>query len=238
MLDHKHKTIFVHVPKAAGQSVEKVFIERNGLTWSDRAPLLLRENDNPAIGPERLAHLTAAEYYELGHVSREEFGRLYKFAFVRNPWSRLVSAYVYRDIEYDMTFAQFAEEFLSLSDPMDIHYRHAMPQIAYLEDASGNMLVDFVGRFENIAEDFRKVTEELGLGPLELPHKNKSTQFGIFLRGKKSYLIRKGKQLVKSRKEQRHSHYSLYYDAKTLDLATDYYRRDIEAFGYEFEDRR
>ena len=88
MLDRKHNTIFVHVPKAAGQSVEKVFIERNGLTWSKRGPLLLRENDDPSVGPERLAHLTAAEYYELGHVTREEFDRMYKFAFVRKEMYR------------------------------------------------------------------------------------------------------------------------------------------------------
>ena len=46
MISHKHKTIFVHIPKTGGQSVESVFIEDEGLTWDTRAPLLLRRNDD------------------------------------------------------------------------------------------------------------------------------------------------------------------------------------------------
>jgi len=64
LISHHDKCLFVHVPKCAGQSVEMFFLDRIGLDWERRAPLLLRPNDVPALGPPRLAHLKAAEYVE------------------------------------------------------------------------------------------------------------------------------------------------------------------------------
>src|SRR5689334_2187766 len=69
MLSHRFQTIFIHVPKTAGQSVERVFLEKHGLTWETRSELLLRENPDPSLGPRRLAHLYAREYVDKGYVS-------------------------------------------------------------------------------------------------------------------------------------------------------------------------
>ena len=70
MLTHQHKTVFVHIPKNAGQSIETVFLDVLGLTWESRAPLLLRPNDIPELGPRRLAHLAASEYVSCGHMTQ------------------------------------------------------------------------------------------------------------------------------------------------------------------------
>ena len=93
MICHDFRTIFVHVPKTAGQSVEMVFLNKLNLTWEQRAPLLLRPNSDPAKGPPRLAHLYASEYVSCGHISDEDFARYFKFSVVRNPWARAVSVY-------------------------------------------------------------------------------------------------------------------------------------------------
>ena len=61
MISHRHQCVFVHVPKTAGISIEHVFLAQYGLTWDERAPLLLRFNPDPALGPERLGHLTATD---------------------------------------------------------------------------------------------------------------------------------------------------------------------------------
>lgn len=238
MIDRKHDAVFVHVPKTGGQSVEKVFIERNGLTWDERAPMLLRKNDDPAVGPERLAHITAEEYVSLGHVTPEEWERMFTFAFVRNPWSRIVSAYLYRDLEHDMSFAEFIERFLDYDDRFLNDTRHAMPQAEFLYDAKDNLLVDYVGRFEQLAKDFGEATERMGLGRLDLPHKNKSDNLSLFLRGPRSFAKRTFKSTFKSRKEDRRGHYSEYFTPELRDRVGEFYERDVRLFGYEFEDRK
>ena len=53
MLSHQDKCLFVHIPKAAGQSVESIFVQRSGLTWQTRDALLLRPNKEPEQGPPR-----------------------------------------------------------------------------------------------------------------------------------------------------------------------------------------
>src|SRR4051794_30841719 len=105
MLSHQHQTIFIHISKCAGQSVENAFLADVGLTWETRAPLLLRANGDPRLGPPRLAHLPAADYVACGHVDAQTFERYFKFAIVRDPWSRAIS--LYRHLQLNMPFAGF-----------------------------------------------------------------------------------------------------------------------------------
>lgn len=61
--------LFVHVPKTAGQSVEQFFMNRLGLDWEkDREVVLLNNNPDPARGTQKLAHMTASEYIQLGYL--------------------------------------------------------------------------------------------------------------------------------------------------------------------------
>ena len=85
MYSPKFKTIFVHIPKTGGQSIEHVFFAEHGLTWDTRAPLLMRVKEKGEQGPKRLAHLLAREYVEFGYVAAEDFAAGFKFTVVRNP---------------------------------------------------------------------------------------------------------------------------------------------------------
>jgi hypothetical protein len=67
--------------------------------------------------------------------------------------------------------------------------------------------LDFIGRFENLQEDMRKVAQIIGLPTVDLPH------------------------LVKTK----HKHYSKYYDNETEQITRERYTRDIELFNYTFE---
>jgi hypothetical protein len=74
-------------------------------------------------------------------------------------------------------------------------------------DPFGN--VDYVMRFENLADDFRTVSAKLGIPPAPLPQYNRSDR----------------------------EHYSKYYDAELRELIRKRFAPEIERFGYAFEER-
>lgn len=228
MISHRYRCIFVHVPKAAGQSIERFFLELHGLSWANRAPLLLRRNDDPARGPERLAHLFAPEYVACGHIGEVEFDRYFKFAFVRNPWDRLVSEYLYQGGRRIGSFRQFV---LEAAQPLDPHldaFRHLAPQVRYLYDRTGRLRVDFVGRFERLQDDFARVCDRLGIPDPSLPHVNAAPPE----RGRRWAMPR-----LIARSAARRDRYVRYYDRRLRDLVAERYAEDIEAFGYAFGGR-
>ncbi|MEL6554042.1 MAG: sulfotransferase family 2 domain-containing protein, partial [Cyanobacteria bacterium J06621_11] len=153
MLSHQLKLIFVHIPKNAGQSVERCFIQYLDTSWKDKDSFLLTNNTDPRKGPARLAHLTASEYVSCGHVAPSQFENYFKFSFVRNPWAKLVSEYKWRRYYTQWSFKDWINQGFPTQDD-GIHWRHVMPQYDYLYDTNGNCLVDFIGHFEQLKDDF------------------------------------------------------------------------------------
>jgi len=225
MISHRCACIFVHVPKTAGQSIERFFLRLHGLSWADRAPLLLRRNDDPARGPQRLAHLFAAEYVACGHIGEAEFERYFKFAFVRNPWDRLVSEYRFRGGRRIGSFRQFVQDAALPLDPHLDAFRHLAPQVRYLYDRTGRLCVDFVGRFERLQDDFARVCERLGIPDPSLPHANAARPE----RARGRVMLR-----LRARSAARRDSYLRYYDPRLRDVVGERYAEDIEAFGYAF----
>ena len=66
--------------------------------------------------------------------------------------------------------------------------------------------MDFIGKFENLQEDFNKVCDKIGVKRERLPHRKKS--------------IRKP--------------YRDYYNSNTKKIVENLYGEDIEHFGYRF----
>ncbi len=222
MISHRHQCVFVHVPKTAGISIEHVFLTLHGLSWEERAPLLLRFNADPARGPERLSHLTATEYVDCGHISEAGFDAYFKFSFVRNPWARLVSEYNYRRYFTLMSFRDFVVGGFPAPCRYSDASRHVMPQYDYLHDQAGRCLVDFIGRFENLQADFDRVCSVLGIAPVRLPHVNASDSGDSAPAPTAPATARKP--------------HVAYYDSETRELVGRRYQQDVEAFGYRFED--
>lgn len=238
MICKELKCVFVHVPKTAGQSIERVFLDHLGIEWEKRGVALLRKNEDPDLGPPRLAHLTAAEYVAHGYLTEPEFEGMYKFAFVRNPWARLVSEYHYRTFDKPTDFRAFVLERFPVPGDDDYehgddHYRHIMPQSRFIYDANGTCLVDYIGRFERLQSDFDAACSELGMEPVSLPHVNSRRTVPFRKRRRFREYFRFGSR----KSEKRHSGPSAYaemYDQETKALVGNYYAEDIENFGYVF----
>lgn len=233
MISRRHQTIFVHIPKCAGQSVEMAFLMDEGLTWKTRAPLLLRPNKDPRLGPPRLAHLIASDYVARGHVTAEDFSAFYKFAVVRNPWSRAVS--LYRHICPDMGFREFAGEWLvaQFSQLDASSFWFVRPQVDFVMH-DGKLMVDDIIRFENIGSEFPRCAKRAQLRNA-LPHVNKAGQ-----RTKDASVVRRllasllpMPMPVPSRFEL-HAHWRDYYDRTSIADIGRLYEVDCTTFGYGF----
>lgn len=228
MLLRDLKAIFIHIPKTGGQSIERFILRNYGLEWSDRGRFEMRVNHDMGKGPPHLAHLTATEYLRLGYCSQDEFRTFFKFSFVRNPFDRLVSAHRFfryhgldeRVTFKDLVFRWFPDHTADNHDTAQDAYRHVIPQARFLSNEFGQTMVNFVGRFERLEEDFGKVRKHLGLGLGPLAHENKSlTPPEVRNAASPS----RGNPLIK---------YHEYYDAETEAFVARLYAQDFELFGY------
>ena len=97
MISHKHKCIFVEVPKTGSTSVRAIL----GKAWKPHLNLWQIKQLMEASWTEfggRKNRIMAALYLFVPEERRRETGRkqfesYFKFGFVRNPWDRVVSLY-------------------------------------------------------------------------------------------------------------------------------------------------
>lgn len=203
LFSNDRKFIFIHIQKTAGISISKAL--------RDVTPDAIKRFEDLEASHDRQKnrHLFASDLKN--YLGDEVWPMYFKFAFVRNPWSRLVSWYnmcIERPTNPFMWYvknnAPTFESFLDLSRGPAA--KTAFNQVEYISDEAGNILVDFVGRFESLNSDFRHVCERLKID-VQLPHMNKGPAID----------------------------FRTYYNARTRALVADRFRRDIESFGYRFD---
>jgi hypothetical protein len=203
MISLQKRFLFVHIPKTAGNSIQSALRDYS----EDELVALRKEQDgierfglrNPKYRIKK--HSTLVEYRAA--LGEAEFGNLYKFTCVRNPWDRMVSYYftpTHKTEAWDRKkFRKVISRALSVADYLRLDKGEG--------DPFGN--VDYIMRFENLAEDFRTVCAVLDISPTILPQYNRSTR----------------------------EHYSKYYDDELRELVRTRFAREIERFGYTFEQR-
>lgn len=234
MIIPEYKALFVHVPKAAGQSVENFILSQFDKNRKEHgADYLLRYNDDPTKGPKRLAHLLASDYTQYGYISEALFESYYKFTIVRNPWSRMVSFYKFRGYSNLVSFSNFIKYYL----PHCLENEHWFfrPQSDFIYNESNELLVDFVAKMEEINTDFAVIAKQLGIAFDTLPKNNHSAPKGLI--SAKSYkLIKKHPDILRriQLKKSGKLHYREMYDAQSLKVVEKYYGRDIELLKYVY----
>ena len=182
MISIKHKTIFIHIPKCAGQSIENIFLRDLGLNWQERHPLLLRPRKAKEKGPDRLAHLYAEEYFKFGYIPKDKYDKFFKFSIIRNPVDRILSEINYRRIPKKNSENSYGissvEEYISkvikLNEFSDLQ-RHISPQVKFLHDSETNkLLVDRIILFEELNNEVPKILQKKFKVFLEVPKINSS----------------------------------------------------------------
>lgn len=177
MISHPHRCIFVHVPKCGGQSVETMFVRDLGLTWEQRAPLLMRQAVRGEPAPPMVAHLLAKDYVRNGYISQELFDDYFKFAVVRDPYARAVSIYRFLKAELLMTFRQYLTGYLTeaVTDPDHPMHWFVRPQVDFLYDGD-QLLVDRVLTLDQVDAEVPEIARSLGVTDCAVPRINVSAK--------------------------------------------------------------
>ena len=157
------KSIFIHIPKAAGVSVKRSIF-----------------GENFQAGHHFLYK------YEL-IFSKKDFNNYFKFTIVRNPWDRLFSAYNFlskgglTDEDHNWfqdnlskykDFDDFVKKWVNRKNIY--RYTHFIPQYHYIRSSKRKIGVDFIGKLENIESDFIYISNKLNLGEINLKYINKT----------------------------------------------------------------
>jgi hypothetical protein len=187
-----YKCIFIHIPKCAGMAISKSLLGKP------------------------VGHLSALDYRMI--FGKRDFASYYKFTFVRSPFSRLVSAYEFmRNGGYgksDNDIVAVVKKYSTFNDFVLRHLtpytakkiRHFRPQHFFVCDSSDNIMVDFIGRFENIEQDYENIRSKIGTG--------------------------ESLQKINVTKSNRLSLHKYYEDTHVLNKVAEIYRKDFEIFRY------
>ena len=227
ILSHKHKFIYIKTKKTASSSIEIALSEicgpddvitptRSDLEAMRKTPGQNYRLDHPLVPkrplikrllmrPERHYHPSVGYFEHIAasrvraYVGEAIWSQYYKFTFERNPWDRQVSWYKYktRDKKNPPSFDTFNESF-----------KRAYVGNFDLYSMDDEIVMDYVGCYEDLAEDFPTVLSKIGLsGKIELGLSNMTGSS---------------------------PGYRDYYTDRSRDLMAKWYAREIKAFGYSF----
>ena len=200
LIDEEKKVLFFNNPKVACTSIMASMF--NCLDVPDRDSMVQK-------------HLFGTKY--VIHKLPKNLDEYYKFGFVRNPFARLVSFWENRyennilknnamnNLEGYLKYANSFEDLVYKiskipSFMFEPHFALQYPNFY----RNKKCIVDFIGKFETIEEDYKPIQEKFNFVPL--PHFNKTE---------------------KTKKWQD------YYTLKTVKLVYKIYKQDIMLFNYE-----
>lgn len=223
------KKIFIHIPKNAGLTVRRFRQVANEIILCNIGLFISKEY------ADNLLHIMekAGEHHGTEHARWRDFHKQFTdkyqaFAVVRNPWTRVVSRYMFglRAVEkggapegyMPDSFEEFLEERHEYGDK-EFYWHRAVrgwyPQLDYVTDELGNIKCDIL-RFEHFENDLRKY--------FKIPNTIKIKKSNSFHRGNTDPKWAKWD-----------IDYRTLYNDKTIQIVADWYKDDIEKFGFTFD---
>ena len=207
----KDKFIYIHIPKTAGTSMEQV-------SW---------------IGTGMQKHGDMEYFNEMAKHTQDgelDLDKYWKWCFVRNPYTKFMSGVINHvlkgrfidlgtegkrnhDImkkEITKFITRYGEGYnyprhAAQSRETDFNRFIVLRQQSEFVTVDGKNVMDFVGKFENLEEDFNKVCDRLGKPHVKLLHRVRGFKID----------------------------YDSLYTEETRRIIKNYYSKDFEIFGYE-----
>jgi hypothetical protein len=211
VISHRKKYCFIAVPKTATSSITDLLLRDEGAV----------RNPSFELGHDcikTLEHVSVSEMIKL--IGESAWNNYFTFAFVRNPWSRAVSTYhYYRRGRAARGLVRLKRGMLKrprgvanviLANTLDfktwVRIHPGKPCLDYLTLNSGEIGVNWVMKFEELADTYPVLCDKLDLPNIPLTWENRSD----------------------------HRPYTSYYDEATKEFVAKRYKKDIEAFDYTF----
>lgn len=207
IISHAHRFIFTAIPKTGTHSVRQALRQHLSAEDLEQVGLFVSKRfPFPEFEGVRHGHISLQEIRPC--LGDETFASYFKFAFVRNPFDRFVSYCAFMSREqggFEQDPRGFMKHVLFTVRPVD----HILfkPQHLLVTDAEGVLLSDYIGRVEEMQASYDSVCARIGLPTSTLEKVNSSRRGG----------------------------YQAYYDAELAEGVGEYYRRDLELFGYTFD---
>ncbi len=200
-----NKIVFIHIFRAAGNSIRKM------LSYFPSQEVLTVHCDAADLKAEMISSGKS-------NLWQESF----KFSFIRNPFDWMVSTYMYHrqnnnnDYFQGITTMSFEEFVLWYTEVAMKERRQAGTNKCitlgeFIYDAYGNPLVDFIGRYENMVQDWQEVCLKIGIYNRVnvLPKINEGS-------------ARAGR------------HYRSFYTDRSINMVTQAFAKDLQMFNYKF----
>ncbi|MEO7814535.1 MAG: sulfotransferase family 2 domain-containing protein [Sphingomicrobium sp.] len=206
IISHRHKFIFVAVPKTGTHSVRQALREQMGDEDLEQVGLFVNKRfPMPELAAIRHGHLTLAQVEPF--LPADDYKAYFKFGFVRNPFDRFVSycAFMTRDGDEFGTDPKAVMRHFLFTAPPTGHILF-QPQHLFFVGANGAPASDFVGRIEAMQSDYDKICARIGIPSRPLDKVNSSKR----------------------------GDYRDYYDQQLIDGVAALYGRDLELFDYQF----
>jgi hypothetical protein len=203
--------ILLHLPRTGGSSViaaldDSLFVRARPTALNKLASKYLFLFRRPIEKTYFRAHEKAAHVRRL--LPQETFSTYRKIAFVRNPFSWLVSLYELVLQSPNHRHHEKVSAMPGFGDYVDWEIRRRKRALhPYVLDRHGSLLVDLIGRFERLEQDARRIFASLRVELAPLP------DVGRFTR----------------------RDYREFYDDSTRDRVAEHWARDLELFGYDFD---
>lgn len=200
----RQDVVFLWIPKTAGTSLFKM------LDCPLYHTLQGVKCGFPQRGTVTFGHMDYARLIEEGHVSRDFAGRAFTFAVVRDPYDRVISLYHYlremNRVKGDLSFQEFIQGIHDgRVNDIGIHNGKGWSHCNPQVRWMKDVRVDRIIRFEELSGEMPDLGERIGIPGLTLPHLNKSGRDRTI---------------------------DYFEDPEVLQIVSDFYKEDFEAFGY------